>query len=81
MSVCSAEPQLLGQLALFLCSAAEMTKITQSAGLYLYKVFVDPFREGFLLHSVSFICENKRQRRKQRKDREEEERREIGSVM
>lgn len=25
-------------------------------GLYLDKVFVDPFGEGFLLHSVSLIC-------------------------
>lgn len=44
-------------------------------GLYLDKVFVDPFGEGLLLHSVSLICkggqikrglwrENKRKQRK-----------------
>jgi len=58
-AVCSAGLEPSAQRVLSSCSAAEKTKITRQAGLYLYEMFVDPFCESFLLHPVSFICEKK----------------------
>lgn len=43
---------------IIVCMCAEMCVCALKAcrQFYLYQMLVNPFREGFLLHSISFIC-------------------------